>query len=182
MKTLIPIVLLVFVSACDTPKVKKHKELLTAGYWTCSQTVYDKDKNKVGKSESLVQYLPTEHKPPHHAVTTSKINYDAGLRFTMVVTSTWDLESSKDSISLSEDLKTFELRNTIPRNLPSWDLSARMKLKERLLLSLREEDSASYEIKELTGEKLVISTEDDEIICNHPSSVELNDKWNIVEL
>jgi hypothetical protein len=100
----------------------------------------------------------------------------------MVVTSTWDLESSKDSISLSEDLKTFELRNTIPRNLPSWDLSARMKLKERLLLSLREEDSASYEIKELTGEKLVISTEDDEIICNHPSSVELNDKWNIVEL
>lgn len=67
----------------------------------------------------------------------------------MVVTSTWDLESSKDSISLSEDLKTFELRNTLPQHFLSRDASARMKLKERLLLSLREEYSAKYEIKEL---------------------------------
>jgi len=57
-----------------------------------------------------------------------------------------------------------------------------MKLKETLLLSLREEPTSTYEIIDLTDEKLVIVADDDEVICNHPSSIELNNKWFIVEL
>ena len=51
-----------------------------------------------------------------------------------------------------------------------------MKLKETLLLSLREEPTSTYEIIDLTDEKLVVSQLDEEIICNHPSSIELNDE------
>ena len=60
MKTLIPIaLLLLLLIALDSPKIKKQRELLTSGYWTCSQNVYDKDKNKIGTAEGLVRYLPS---------------------------------------------------------------------------------------------------------------------------
>ena len=107
----------------------------------------------------------------------------AGSRFTVIKTSTWDLESSKKSTTLSETVKTFQLKNDIPPNVPLWARAAgTMKLKETLLLSLREEPTSMYEIIDLTDEKLVIVADDDEVICNHPSSIELNDEWNIVEL
>ena len=109
----------------------------------------------------------------------------AGSRFTVIKTSTWDLESSKKSTTLSETVKTFQLKNVFPPNLnmSAWGGAAgTMKLKETLLLSLREEPTSTYEIIDLTDESLIMLADDDEIICDHPSSMELNDKWNIVEL
>ena len=103
----------------------------------------------------------------------------------MIMNSTWDLESSKKSTTLSETVKTFQLKNIRPpnMNMSAWGGAAgTMKLKETLLLSLREEPTSTYEIIDLTDEKLVVSQLDDEVICNHPSSIELNDEWNIVEL
>ena len=185
MKTLIPIaLLLLLLIALDSPKIKKQRELLTSGYWTCSQNVYDKDKNKIGTAEGLVRFLPSSRsRPPHHSLNTIKVSHNSGLRFTMIMNSTWDLESSKKSTTLSETVKTFQLKNDIPPNMSAWALAAgTMKLKETLLLSLREEPTSTYEIIDLTDEKLVIVADDDEVICNHPSSIELNDEWNIVEL
>ena len=109
----------------------------------------------------------------------------AGSRFTVIKTSTWDVESSKKSTTLSETVKTFQLKNIRPpiMNISAWGGAAgTMKLKETLLLSLREEPTSTYEIIDLTDEKLVIVADDDEVICNHPSSIELNNKWFIVEL
>ena len=95
MKTLIPIaLLLLLLIALDSPKIKKQRELLTSGYWTCSQNVYDKDKNKIGTAESLVRYLPSgRSRPPHHSLNTIKVSHNSGLKFTMIMNSTWDLES-----------------------------------------------------------------------------------------
>ena len=187
MKTLIPIaLLLLLLIALDSPKIKKQRELLTSGYWTCSQNVYDKDKNKIGTAESLVRYLPSgRSRPPHHSLDTIKVSHNSGLKFTMIMNSTWDLASSKKSTTLSETVKTFQLKNVFPpnMNMSAWGGAAgTMKLKETLLLSLREEPTSTYEIIDLTDEKLVVSQLDDEVICNHPSSIELNNKWFIVEL
>ena len=111
-----------------------------------------------------------------------KKDVDKGVK---VMNSTWDLESSKKSTTLSETLKTLQLKNVRPpnMNMSAWGgATGTMKLKETLLLSLREEPTSTYEIIDLTDEKLVVSQLDEEIICNHPSSIELNDEWNFVEL
>ena len=111
-----------------------------------------------------------------------KKDVDKGVK---VMNSTWDLESSKKSTTLSETLKTLQLKNVRPpnMNMSAWGGAAgTMKLKETLLLSLREEPTSTCEIIDLTDESLIMLADDDEIICDHPSSMELNDKWNIVEL